>query len=71
MQGRCTDKCVNSWLFCVFHCIPAAVDITKIGSRQTAYDRTFATFGDFRNSVEVTFGGNWKAGLNNIDSHFI
>ena len=71
MQGRCANKGMNTGFLGMFHRIPAAVDIAKICPRQTAYNRVFATLGDFRNSIEVTLGCNWKTSLDNINAHFI
>jgi len=53
-----------------FYGLPGAVDIQLVGARQSRYLCFFYFLGDLSDRVKVTFGGNGKTRLNDINAEF-
>ena len=71
VQRRCPDKGVNAGLFSVLHCLPTAIYVFEIGARQPANHRIHRVLRDFGYGREIPFGGNRKAGFDDIYTHFV
>ena len=54
----------------VLHGGPAAINVACFGARQPADHAGLAALGDLGNGGEVSFGGNRKARLDDINAHF-
>ena len=71
VKGRGADEGVDARIFRVFHGLPTAVDILKIGPRQPADDGVFRVFRDLADGCEIPFRGDREPGLDDIDAHFV
>ena len=54
-----------------FHRFGAAVDILRVRPRQAGDDRVLGAAGDLADRLEVAFGGDGKAGLDDVDAHVV
>ena len=71
VKGRGADKGVDARLRSTFHRLPAAVDILDVGACQPADHGIFRVLGNLAHGAEITFRGDGKAGLDDIDAHII
>ncbi len=71
VQRRGADEGVDTRLRRVFHRVPAAVDVAVLRAREAADHRLFRAPRDFAHRAEIAFGGDRKAGLDDVDAHVV
>ena len=71
VQRRGADKRVNARLAGGPDRLPAAVDVGQLRAGQPADHRVFRVPGNFRHGGKVAFGGDGKACLDDVDTHFV
>ncbi len=54
-----------------FHGFGAAVDVLRIRARQAGDHGVLGAAGDFADRLEITFGRDREAGLDDIDAHVV
>jgi len=55
----------------MLHRLPAAIYILEIGACEAADRGVFGPFRDFLHRLEITFGSDREAGLDDVHPHFI
>jgi len=65
------DEGVDPTLGSVFDSFAAAVDIGVNGAGEPGNHRVLRTSCDLTDGFEVAVGGNWKSGLDDVDTHVI
>ena len=71
MQRRGRDHRMDATARAGFDGFRATIDVFRIRPRQAGNDRVLGAARDFRHGLEVAFGGDREASLNDVDAHIV
>ncbi len=54
-----------------FHRFRAAIDILRVRTRQASDDSVLGAAGDLADRLEIAFGGDREASLDDVDAHVV